>query len=226
MSSRLPFPLRFGAGKDGAATSEPPFDPASWSGALLVMGVVTAAVWVVQIVNAQRNYSLNRFGLRPRRLDGLWGVLTQPWLHESYGHLVSNTVPLFGVGWVLLLSGLRVWAFVSGVVVVLGGLATWLVAPGHTVIVGASGLVFGWMGYLLARAYFTRRFKWIVTAVALLLFFGTLLGNLLPSVDNRVSWQSHLCGFLAGVFVGWLLHPRRARAAGRARAGSAVRRAP
>ena len=108
-----------------------------------------------------------------------------------------------------MLSGVRVWLFVTATVIVLGGLATWLVAPSNTTIVGASGLVFGWLGYLLARAYFTRRVKWIFTAVALLLFFGTLLGSLLPTVDARVSWQSHICGFLAGVFVGWLLHPRK-----------------
>jgi membrane associated rhomboid family serine protease len=109
---------------------------------------------------------------------------------------------------VLLLSGLRVWLFVTAFVVVVGDVATWLVAPSG-IVVGASALVFGWMGYLLARAYFSRRLKWILTAVAVLIFFGTLLGNLLPSVDARVSWQSHLCGFLAGVLVGWLLHPRR-----------------
>jgi membrane associated rhomboid family serine protease len=116
---------------------------------------------------------------------------------------------------VLLLSGVRVWAFVTAFVVVVGDFATWLVAP-PGVIVGASALVFGWMGYLLARAYFSRRIKWIVTAVAVLIFFGTLLGNLLPTLDARVSWQSHVCGFLAGVLVGWLLHPRRPASPGRA----------
>ena len=84
-------------------------------------------------------------------------------------------------------------------------------------IVGASGMIFGWLGYLLARAFFTRRLKWIFTAVALLVFFGTLLGSLLPTVDAQVSWQSHACGFGAGIAVGWLLHPRRPANAARAR---------
>jgi membrane associated rhomboid family serine protease len=195
--------------------TEPPFDPSSWSGALLVMVGVAALLWAIEIVDQVGNHHWDyRFGLKPRQVDGLWGVLTQPFLHGSYSHLFSNTVPLVGVGWVLLLSGVRVWLFVTAFVVIVGGLATWLVAPSG-VIVGASALVFGWMGYLLARAYFSRRLKWIVTAVALLIFFGTLLGNLLPTVDAHVSWQSHLCGFLAGVLGGWLLHPRRpARSAG------------
>jgi membrane associated rhomboid family serine protease len=192
---------------------EPALDPSSWTGALIVMGVVTAALWVVQVVNAHRDYSWNRFGLRPREIDGLWGVLTQPVLHHSYGHLASNTVPLIGIGWVLMLSGVRTWLVVTAIVVVVGGFATWLVAPSG-LIVGASALVFGWLGYLLARAYFSRQLKWIFTAVMVLLFFGTLLASLLPSFDSHVSWESHLCGFLAGVLAGGLLHPRSARSQG------------
>jgi membrane associated rhomboid family serine protease len=174
---------------------------------------VAAALWIVEAVNAANNYSLDRFGLRPRRIDGLWGVLTEPFLHASYHHLFSNTVPLIMVGWVLLLSGLRTWLTVTAIVVVLGGLATWLVAPSG-IIVGASALVFGWLGYLLARAYFSRKLRWIVVAVLVLFFFGTLLSNLLPSFDAQVSWQSHVCGFAAGILAGAVLHPRRARMPG------------
>jgi membrane associated rhomboid family serine protease len=208
--SKLPFRLPLGRRKDAAPTSEPPFDPTSWSGALIVMIAFAAVLWAVQIVNASDDYGLNRFGVRPRAVSGLWGILAQPFLHQSYGHLLSNTVPVVAIGWVLLLSGVRVWLFVTAVVVVVGDALTWLVAPSHTVIVGASGLAFGWLGYLLARAYFTRRIKWIFTAIALLLFFGTLLGRLLPTVNANVSWQSHVCGFLVGIAVGWLLHPRKA----------------
>jgi membrane associated rhomboid family serine protease len=105
-------------------------------------------------------------------------------------------------------AGLRVWTFVTVSVILLGDLATWLVAPSG-LIVGAGGLVFGWLGYLLARAVFSRRLKWILVAAAVLFFFGALLGNLVPSLNARLSWPTHLCGFLAGVLVGWLLHPRR-----------------
>lgn len=194
---------------------EPPFDPTSWTGALIVMGVVTAGIWVMQIVNAHEHYSLNRFGLRPRHLDGLWGVVMQPVLHQSYGHLLSNTIPLVGIGWVLLLSGVRTWLVVTAFVIVVGGLATWLVAPAG-LIVGASAMVFGWLGYLLSRAYFSRQLKWIFVAVMVLLFFGTLLTSLLPSFDSNVSWESHACGFGAGILAGALLHqrPRRASRAG------------
>ncbi len=191
------------------------FDTSSWSGALLLMAGFTAVLWIVQAVNAADDYRLDRFGMRPRQVDGLWGIVTQPFLSGGYDQLLSNTLPVLLVGWALMLSGPRVWAVVTAVVVVVGGTATWLVAP-PGLISGASSLVFGWLGYLIARAAFSRRLRWIVTAVVVLLFFGTLLGQLVPSLHSRSQWQTHLCGFLAGVLLGAVLHPRRRPPARRA----------
>jgi membrane associated rhomboid family serine protease len=200
---RLPF-LR----RDDASRSEPPFNPQSWTGALIVMFSLAAVLWIVQFVNAADDYDLDRFGVRPREVDGLWGLVTMPFLHASYAHILSNTIPFVLIGWVLLLSGLRTWATVTAIVVVGGGALTWLVGPGHSVIVGASGMVFGWLGYLLARAYFSRKLKWIVVAILVLVFFGTLLFGLFPTLNSSVSWQAHACGFAAGIGAGALLHPR------------------
>lgn len=171
---------------------------------------VAGLLWVIQAINADDDYRLDRFGLEPRTVGGLWGVLTMPFLHASYDHLLSNTVPLIAIGWVLLLAGARTWALVTALVVIGGGALTWLVGPSGTEIVGASAMVLGWLGYLLARAYFSRRLLWIVVAVLLLLFFGTLLAGLLPTFHSDVSWQAHVCGFAVGVGTGALLHPRRA----------------
>ncbi|MGN6608574.1 MAG: rhomboid family intramembrane serine protease [Jatrophihabitans sp.] len=181
----------------------------TWSGALAAMGVLLAVLWVVQFANAADDYGFNRYGLRPRTVDGLWGIVTQPFLHASYEHLLSNSAPFALIGWVLLRSDRRLFAIVTAAVVVVGGAATWLVGPSGAVIVGASGLVFGWLGYLLARAWFARRVVWIIEAVLVLFFFGTLLYGLFPTVHTHVSWQSHVCGFLAGALTGGVLHPRR-----------------
>jgi len=178
------------------------------------MAGVDAVLWIVQLVNAGHDYSLNRFGLKPRHIDGLWGVLTEPFLHESYGHLVSESLPVVGIGWVLLLSGVRAWLSVTVLVAIVGGALTWLVAPSG-LIVGTSGVVFGWMGYLLARAYFSLRMRWILVAVGGLFFFGTYLGGLLPSFDKHASWQSHACSFVTGIGVAAVLHPRVRRAGSR-----------
>ena len=201
--------------------AEPAFDPTSWSGALLTMGVFGALLWVVQFVNSAMNYRLDRYGLRPRVGEGLRGVLFSPFLHSSYGQLIANSAPFVLIGWAVLLAGVRTLVVSSALILVVGGLAAWLVAPGG-VVVGASGLIMGWLGYLLARAVFSRRVLWIIVAAMVLFFFGGLFGGLLNSVNSAVSWQSQVTGFAAGIFAAWLLHPRtprRTRGGGPARAG-------
>lgn len=194
-----------------SARTEPPFDPTSWHGALAVMLGVGALLWILQLINATNDYSLNRAaGLRPREASGLWGVFASPFLHHSYYHLFSNTVPLVLIGWVLLLSGVRAWLTVTAIVVVIGGLASWVLAPAG-LIVGGSALVLGWLGYLLSRAYFSRSVRWIVVAVLVLFFFGTLLGTLLPGLGHGESWIVHACYFAVGILAGAMLHPRTRR---------------
>jgi membrane associated rhomboid family serine protease len=196
------------ARRGDARAGEPRLEPNNWGGALVVILAFAAVLWGVQIINAAQRYSLNRFGLIPHEAGGLWGVVTEPFLHASYAHLFSNTLPLLAIGWVVLLAGLRIWLIVTGIVVIVGGLLTWLVGPSHTVIVGASGLVFGWLGYLLGRAIFARKMMWIIIAVVVLIFFGSLLYELFPSANSDVSWQAHVCGFVAGVGAAALLHTR------------------
>ncbi|HEY3633224.1 MAG TPA: rhomboid family intramembrane serine protease [Jatrophihabitantaceae bacterium] len=191
--------------------NEPPFEPKSWGGALAYMAFVAGVLWAVEIANAVDDYGLNRFGLRPREVGGLWGILTTPFLHNSAWQLLSSTGPFVLIGWVVLLSGMRSWLVVTGLVLVIGGVATWLIAPGGLVL-GCSGLIFGWMGYLLARAYFTRRIAWILAAVLVAFFFSGLFAGLLPSINSKSSWQAHVCSFGAGIVAGWLLHPRGTRA--------------
>lgn len=188
----------------------------TWYGALVFMLGLTAVIWIVQIVNSASDQRLDRFGLRPRRLDGLWGVLTQPFLHSGWGDLLSDTLPLVLIGWVVLITGLREWAIVSGVVLVFGGLGTWLVAPAG-LLLNAGGIVFGWLGYLLARAVVARRIRWIITAIMVLAIFGALLGSLAPDYKAHSAWASHLCGFLAGVLAAIILHPHPKKSVNRAK---------
>ena len=179
------------------------------------MAVVAGALWAVQIANAIDDHGLDRFGLRPRSVAGLWGIVTEPFLHASAWHLLSNTGPFILLGWAVLLSGLRSWLVVTGLVLAIGGVLTWLLAPSG-LIIGCSVLIFGWMGYLLARAYFSRRILWILGAAAVAFFFGGLFAGLIPSINSESSWQAHVCSFAAGIVTGWLLHPRGERAAKRA----------
>ena len=213
----IPVPQPAGPGRLRRATAraaELIRGPMPWRDALLIMIVLCGALWAVEIVDTSGNFHLVQDGLRPRDVDGLVGVVTAPFLHAGFGHLLANSAPFIAIGWVVLLSGVRAFALSSAIIIVAGGLATWLVAPGvgpHGSIVGASGLIMGWLGYLLGRAYFARKVLWIITAVLVVFFFGTLFAGLLPSGNRDVSWQGHLAGFAAGILAAWVMHPRRKR---------------
>ena len=191
------------------------FDPTSWGGALIVMAALAGVLYVVEFIDVAGNLQLDRFGIRPREVAGLWGVLFSPFLHASWWHLISNTAPFIALGWAVLLSGVRAWRVVTAIGILVGGVATWLLAPSG-LIVGASGLVFGWLGYLIARAVFSRRLLWILGAILVAFFFSGLLAGLLPSLDRNTSWQAHVCGFAAGILAGWLLHQRGSQPRGAA----------
>lgn len=173
---------------------------------MLMVGLL-GVLWAVEAIHLAMDNRLLKFGLRPRQLGGLDGVVFSPFLHAGVGHLLGNSLPFVLLGWLVLIAGVRQWAVATAIIVLLGGLGTWLVAPSG-LIVGASGVVMGWLGYLLGRAYFARSLIAIAAAIVTVLFFGSLLWGLLPTVRHGVSWQGHLCGFVAGVAAAWFLHAR------------------
>lgn len=181
--------------------------PDTWSGALALMLVLLGVLWAVEVVDVAADHRLLRYGIRPREMGGLDGIVFSPFLHSGLGHLIGNSVPFVLLGWFVLVSGFRQWLTATAIIVLLGGALTWLAAPSG-LVVGASGVVMGWLGYLLARAYFARSLVAIGVAIAALAFFGTLLWGLLPTVRHGVSWQGHICGFAAGIAAAWYLHAR------------------
>jgi membrane associated rhomboid family serine protease len=141
--------------------------------------------------------ALDAEGIRPRTEMGLWGILLAPFLHAGFAHLLANTVPLLVLGWLVLLRGLRDFLWVTAVAALVGGLGVWLVGGPNTVHIGASGLVFGYLGYLLLRGYRERSLSAILVAVVAGVLYGSALWGLLP-VRRGVSWESHLFGFAGG----------------------------
>lgn len=184
--------------------------PMGWARALVIMVALAAVLYVVEIVDVATGRGMDRYGLRPRTIDGLEGIVTAPFLHDTWWHLVTNTLPFVLIGWVVLLGGVRSFVIATGLVLLIGGLLTWLAAPSGD-ITGVSGLIFGWLGYLFGRAFFTRRLMWILAAIGVAIIFGGMLGGLLPAIGRENSWQAHLCSFGGGLVTAWLMHPRRAR---------------
>jgi membrane associated rhomboid family serine protease len=176
------------------------------AGLLLVAGMV-AVMWVSEVIDLVVG-RLDALGIEPRSVDGLTGVALAPFLHAGFGHLASNTVPFVVMGGVIALSGLRRVLAVTVIVALVSGLGTWLIAPASSLHIGASGVVFGYAAYLVARGLFDRRLHYLAIGVVVALVYGTaLLSGLLPRAG--ISWQGHLFGAIGGLVAARLLARRR-----------------
>lgn len=172
----------------------------------IVLGGFVALIWTIELIDwFVFSGGLDRFGIRPRTVDGLWGIFFAPLLHGDFGHLFANTVPFLVLGW-LILSTRRLGRFaaISLVIVLVSGLGTWIIGPRFSVHLGASGLVFGYFGFLLFIAYFERSFRTFAMAVFVFLYYGSMIWGVLPQ-DGGISWQAHLFGFLGGGVAAYLL---------------------
>src|SRR6478672_2268901 len=190
--------------------------------ALITVGSLAALMIIIQAINWSTNYRLDAYGIEPRTWSGLLGVLFAPLLHGSWSHLWSNLVPLVIMGTLITLSSMRQFIAVTVLVWLVSGLGVWLIAPAGTVTVGASGIVFGWLAFLIVRGIWTRTWQHILLGLVLLALYGGLFWSGIVQVAAAdvtgvvtVSWQAHLFGAIGGVLAAFLVAkadgPRRAQ---------------
>lgn len=179
----------------------PAFSPVS---AALVMAGVIALLWVIEAYDVASGGSLDGVGIVPREGGSLPEIFLAPLLHHGWPHLINNTIPLAGLGFLILLSGVPRWINVTMISVICSGLAVWLFAPPNTVTAGASGVVFGYLTYLMARGFFSRNPVHLVIGIGLFFFAGSMLLGILPGADG-VSWQGHLGGAFGGLLAAKML---------------------
>lgn len=199
--------------------ANPPGRPAQRKRPAWVVGGVTIVsfvvlLYVIELFDSLTGHRLDDNGIRPLETDGLWGVVVAPLLHANWAHLIANTGPALVLGFLMTLAGLARFLWATAIVWVLGGLGTWLIGnigaptyrgmPVETNHIGASGLIFGWLTFLLVFGFFTRRVWQIVVGVIVLFVYGGILLGVLPGTLG-VSWQGHLCGAVAGVLAAYLL---------------------
>ena len=176
----------------------------------MLLASIVALMWLIEVINTIDSNRLKYDGIYPRNLDRIWGILTSPFIHLSFQHLIDNTVPFVFMGVFIALQGAARLARVTLFVIVVGGLGTWLIAPSHSVTDGASGVVFGYATYLLARGFFNRRLLELVAGAVVAVVWGAaLISSLVP--HYQVSWQAHACGAVAGVLAAYAFSDRRAR---------------
>lgn len=166
----------------------------------LILGFV-GLLWLVYLIDLVLPVDLRSFGLTPRTVSGIPGIGTMPFLHVGWNHLISNTVPL--VVLLFLLAGSRAKSVEAVVgLIVTGGVLLWCFGRSGSIHIGASGLIYGLIAFLIVAGFRERHF--VSLAVAILtgfLYGGTLLFGILPTAGEKVSWDGHLAGAVAGVLV-------------------------
>ncbi|HLY47596.1 MAG TPA: rhomboid family intramembrane serine protease [Solirubrobacteraceae bacterium] len=201
-------------------TRRPGRSRARREGITLLLGVVLL-MWVVEVINTIDSNGLDGDGIYGRRVSHLWGILTAPFIHASFAHLIGNTIPFVFMGLIIALRGAARLAAVTLIVILVGGFGTWLVAPANVPTIGASGVVFGYAAYLFARGFFNRSIREVLVGLVVgVIWGGALLASLVP--HHGISWQGHLFGLVGGVVAASLLRRDR-RPGGRAVPGTPPR---
>lgn len=164
---------------------------------------LTAICWLLLIAdNLFWHGHLTRYGIVPRQLGSLPGILWAPFLHVSFRHLAANTVPLLILGGIICARSRMEFAVVTVAGTVLGGALTWLLAR-SACHVGASGLIFCFFGYLASLAFFKRTISAFLLSIVCLLGYGGMIRGVLPT-SAAISWEGHAAGLIAGITLAWL----------------------
>lgn len=170
------------------------------------IGAFIGTIWVVFLVSLVAP-SINHYGLTPRQMDGLIGVVTMPFLHGNLQHIMSNTIPLVVLLFLTYETRANPWVVVA-LTTVLSGSLLWLFGRNATHI-GASGLVTGLATFLILIGFLEKRVIPILIAILVgFLYGGSLVLGVIPRFGSNVSWDGHLCGAIAGAIVALALSVR------------------
>ena len=169
-----------------------------------------AILWLVFFINLFLPLDLRLYGLRPRHLDGLAGIILTPFLHVDLRHLIANTGILFVLLIVSLSFSRKLTVRALWIIILLGGGLVWLWGNEGTIYIGASGVIFGLIGYLMCLGIFRRDWKALVISLAIFVLYGGALQTLFVHVPG-VSWAGHLFGFLAGILAAWWMRTTKKR---------------
>ena len=176
----------------------------------IALTVFVGMMWVVRGIDMflPRGLSAAGAGVVPRTWDGLWNIPISPFIHEDFDHLLSNTIPLLILGALILGRGVIEFVFVVFVSTFVSGFGTWLFGEGNAQHIGASGVVFGFFGYLVFRIAFDRKITSGLIALAVAIGYGSAMTwSLIPS--DHISWSGHFFGFIGGFIAARLRYPHR-----------------
>lgn len=161
------------------------------------MGELLAGLWVINLINwFLLGSKLNYFGVIPRHLFGLIGILFSPILHANFNHLFLNTIPLFVLGMFLLALDRQTFIAVTVILAIVQGAALWVVGS-RGIHIGASGIISGYFGFIIGLAFYYPNPVTLILAATAIFYFGSILAGILP-LKEGVSWEGHLLGLVSG----------------------------
>lgn len=174
-----------------------------------ILGAIVVFMWILEIVDLFLfRGRLNAYGIRPRDFVGLRGILFAPFLHADFAHLIANTIPFVTLGWLIMLRETSDFFIVTAITMVVSGVGVWLFGAPFSVHIGASGLIFGYLGFLLLRGVFERSFIAIVLSLIVASLYGGVIWGVLP-LQSGISWEGHLFGFIGGILAARMLSRRK-----------------
>ncbi|WP_083958587.1 rhomboid family intramembrane serine protease [Herbidospora mongoliensis] len=177
-------------------------------GAGLLVLLLVCLMWAVEVVDYVGDGYLDDYGIHAHQLDSLPGIFAAPFLHSGFPHLMANSLPLLILGFLAAVRGIGKFLGASLIIIVVSGLGVWVVSAPGTLTVGASGLVFGYFGYVVARGLFDFRLLDIVLGVIVAGLYWSILLGAVPG-EEGISWQGHLFGLIGGVLAAWVLRRRK-----------------
>ncbi|MDY6935138.1 MAG: rhomboid family intramembrane serine protease [Spirochaetota bacterium] len=164
----------------------------------VIMIYVLALLWLITL--ASLFLPINNYGIIPRNISGLKGVIFSPFIHSYPFHLIANSLSLYILGIILISLERNRTILIIVHIIIWGGLGTWLIGRGGTVHVGSSGVIYGIMGYLFSVGIFNRNFKTIIISLITFFLYGGAIWGIFPS-RSFISWEAHLCGLISGVMI-------------------------
>jgi membrane associated rhomboid family serine protease len=184
----------------------------SFRARVLLLMVFIGMMWIIRGIDmfVPYGWSSAGVGVVPRTWEGLWNIPIAPFIHEDLDHILSNTVPLLILGALILQRGVMEFVFVVFVTTFVSGFGIWVFGEGHAQHIGASGLVFGFFGYLVFRIAFDRKVSTGLIALAVAIGYGSaMMYSLIP--EDHISWSGHFFGFIGGFVAARLRYPHRPR---------------
>ncbi|TGD57076.1 rhomboid family intramembrane serine protease [Flavobacterium humi] len=162
------------------------------------------ALWIVFWIEVQFKVSLTEFGIYPRTLSGLKGIVFSPFLHADISHLYNNSIPLF-----LLVAALRFFyrkqsleVLVYGIL--FSGFGTWLIGRDNFHI-GASGLIYVLISFIFFKGIQTNYYRLVSLSLTIVVLYGGMIWYVFPSAEAEISWESHLSGFITGFLLSFFM---------------------